>query len=152
MGSRDKPENDGWGLAALAAALLLSSIWSAASAAPPSPEGVWRTPTHKGLVEMFRCGPAICGRLLSSDNLEADPNLKDVENRDPALRGRPVKDLVILWGFSGGPVSWGGGKAYNPQDGRTYHGSFKVIDARTLRLTGCAIFPLCQTQTWTRVE
>ena len=132
-------------LAVLAAALAAATPTWAASPA----EGLWRTPTRGGLVEIAACGDALCGRLFTSDGIRADPGLKDTENRDPALRGRTLKDLPMLQGFTGGPTEWKGGKVYNPEDGGTYKGTIKLTAPDRLKLTGCIVFPLCKSQVWT---
>jgi len=59
---------------------------------------------------------------------------------------------VFLTGFSGGPKVWKGGKIYNPEDGNTYQGTITLVDDNTLNLRGCVIFPLCKTQTWSRLK
>ena len=134
-------------LAVLAALAAASPAWAASPA-----EGLWRTPAHGGLVEIAACGEALCGRLVTSAGIRADPGLKDTQNRNPALRGRTLKDLPMLQGFTGGPTEWKGGTVYNPEDGGTYKGTIKLTGPDTLKLTGCIIFPLCKSQVWTRAK
>ncbi|HTI66370.1 MAG TPA: DUF2147 domain-containing protein [Caulobacteraceae bacterium] len=132
---------------------VVAAAMTLASAAAASPaEGLWRTPTRGGQVRIAECGAALCGRLVGSDAITADPTLADTRNKDAALRTRPLKDLPLLQGFAGGPAEWKGGTVYNPEDGGTYRGSIKLADPDTLRLTGCIVFPLCKTQTWKRVK
>jgi uncharacterized protein (DUF2147 family) len=140
--------NGMWRRLALAAVFGLC----AATAAAAGPEGLWSTPVHHGVVEVYDCGDAICARIVTSDRLKLDPTETDVKNKDPALRNRPLKGLTVMWDFKGGPLEWKDGHAYDPADGGTYHGSLKLADPDTIRLTGCIIFPLCQTQSWTRIH
>jgi len=133
----------------LAAGLTLAS---AAAAFAASPVGDWRTPTKNGLVHVSECGDGLCGKLVDGDDLRAHPDAKDVRNQDPKLRDRPLKGLTIFYDVKGGPTEWTGGSVYNPEDGKTYHGSIKLVDDNTLQLTGCVIAPFCKTQTWTRVK
>ncbi len=98
------------------------------------------------------CGQALCGKIVTSDRIKFDASLPDARNKDPALRGRPLKDLQILQGFTGGPAEWKGGVVYNPEDGGTYKGSIRLVDPDTLRLTGCIFAPLCKTEVWRRVK
>lgn len=114
--------------------------------------GLWATPKNGGRVEISRCGQSLCGRLVSSDDIEVDPGFPDVNNRDRSLRGRPLKGLLILHGFGGGPGRWTGGKVYNPEDGATYSGSLELVGDDRLRLKGCIVVPLCRSQAWTRVK
>lgn len=116
------------------------------------PVGLWQTPSRGGQVEISKCGASLCGRLVSSEGIKADPNLKDVNNANAALRGRPVKGVTILSGFSGGPKEWSGGSIYNAEDGKTYSGSITLDGDDTLKLRGCVVAPLCKTQVWTRLR
>lgn len=113
--------------------------------------GKWVTPT-KGEVEIYKCGPALCGRLLSSPRLEREPHLQDANNKDAAKRGRKLKGMTFLEGFGGGPTVFSGGRLYNPDDGATYTGTITVVDAATLKLKGCVVAPLCKTQVWKRMR
>jgi uncharacterized protein (DUF2147 family) len=115
-------------------------------------EGLWRTPSRGGLVELSPCGPALCGRLVGSDAMETNPDLKDINNRDADLRTRRLKGLLMLQGFTGGPTQWRGGTVYNPEDGGTYKGSITLVDPDHLKLTGCIVRPLCKSQTWIRAR
>lgn len=133
------------------ALIVLAALALAAPALAASPEGVWRTPSRGGIVELSACGAALCGRLLTTNGIEANPTLPDGNNRDRALRTRLLNDLQIVQGFTGGPAEWTGGTVYNPVDGGTYRGKIVLVGEDRLRLTGCIIFPLCTTQTWTRV-
>lgn len=139
---------------ALSAALMLASgaAAPATAAGPVSPVGRWITGDNHGLVEVFACGAKLCARILSSDQIKADPTLRDTENKDPALRNRPLKGLVFMTGFDGGPPRWTGGTLYRPSNGGLYKGSIEMPDANTLKLKGCIVAPLCASQTWTRVR
>lgn len=115
--------------------------------------GVWKTPVDGGsTVRIDPCGEWVCGRVLSSPRIARFPYQKDVRNRDVALRGRPIAGLLILKLRSLGPNRWGDGWVYDPQDGGTYKGAVEVTGPGRMRLRGCIVAPLCQTQTWTRVQ
>lgn len=139
------------GVAALAA-LLVAPALLASPALAAEPTGLWQTASRGGQVEIYRCGAALCGRLVSSEGLKADPNLKDTANANAAQRGRALKNLTIMSGFSGGPKEWSGGSIYNAEDGKTYSGSITLDGDDTLKLRGCVVAPLCKTQTWTRLR
>lgn len=134
---------------------ILAAVASVAFAAPAMAAdvtGLWQTETNGGQVEISRCGNSLCGKLVTSDNIKANPGLKDVKNKDASLRDRPLKNLQLLWGFSGGPTEWSGGKVYKADDGKIYSGTITLADANTLKLKGCVVAPLCKTQTWKRVR
>ena len=130
---------------------LLIVAAGAALAAPASVEGLWRTPTNNGRIRIEACGAKLCGRLIGSDRLKALPDQRDVHNHDKALRGRTLKGLTIVQGFSGGPTEWTGGTVYDPAGGGTYSGRIRLVGPDQLKLTGCIVPPFCRSQTWTRV-
>lgn len=137
------------------AALALAPMLLANAPAPQdagSAVGRWKTETRNAIVEIQRCGASICGRVLTSDALRADPNFKDKNNRDPALRNRPVRGMQILSGFAQSGKSWTGGTIYNAEDGKTYAASITLANANQLNLRGCVLKFFCKTQTWTRVR
>jgi uncharacterized protein (DUF2147 family) len=125
---------------------------SASAAGPASVVGKWRTPSRHGVVEIDRCGASLCGKLIESDNLRTNPDLRDVNNKDTAKRARKLKDLQILGGFTSGKDGWNGGTIYNPEDGGTYKATITSAGNDTLKLKGCIVWPLCKTQTWTRLR
>jgi uncharacterized protein (DUF2147 family) len=137
------------GAAVLAAALLATS----GAGDDNSLTGLWKTPVDGGsVVRLERCGEAVCGRVVGSPRLRANPDQRDVRNRNPALRGRSLRGLLVLEVRPLGRGAWGHGWAYDPTDGGVYRGSMKLRDDGSLRLTGCIVAPFCKTQTWTRIE
>jgi uncharacterized protein (DUF2147 family) len=127
----------------------------AAMLAAPSADSVigrWKTETRNGIVEIQHCGASICGTLLTSDGLRANPALKDVNNKDEALRGRKLQGITMLQGFTRGDGVWDGGTVYNGEDGRIYKARITPVDAEHLKLRGCVFVPFCKTETWTRVH
>ena len=135
---------------ALTAVAALAFSAGAALASPVS--GVWRSPTRNGLIQIYDCGPDICGRVEGGDDITANPDVRDAHNKDKALQTRRVKGLTIMTGFHGGPTEWSDGSIYDPDSGNTYHGTVTVVDAATLHLKGCVVAPFCRTQTWTRAR
>jgi uncharacterized protein (DUF2147 family) len=134
--------------AMIAAALTLAS----GSAFAADVTGLWQTPTNGGQVEIARCGNSLCGKLVSSNHIRENPALKDVKNKDKAQQGRTLKNLQMLYDFTGGPTKWTGGKVYNPDDGGTYSGTIELLSDNELKLKGCIVAPLCKTQKWTRLR
>lgn len=114
--------------------------------------GLWQTPTNGGQVEIARCGNSLCGKLVSSNHIRENPALKDVRNKDESQRVRTLKNLQMLYDFTGGPTKWTGGKVYNPDDGGTYSGTIELIGENQLKLKGCIVAPFCKTQVWTRLR
>jgi uncharacterized protein (DUF2147 family) len=136
-------------LSMLAAALAIAV---ASPALAQDVTGLWQTQTNGGQVEIARCGNSLCGKLVNSDHIRADPGVKDVKNKDAALRSRPLKNMQMLYDFTGGPTKWTGGKVYNAADGGTYSGTITLTSADSLKLKGCIVAPFCKTETWTRIR
>ncbi|HEX8447934.1 MAG TPA: DUF2147 domain-containing protein [Sphingomonas sp.] len=133
--------------------MLIAALLAAPNPTPDAVVGTWRTEVRNGIVAIQRCGPSICGRLVTSDGMKANPALTDANNKDAALRSRPLRGLTILSGFkpSGGGV-WSDGTIYNADDGKTYSARLTPEGADRLKVRGCIFVPLCKTQTWTRVR
>ncbi len=122
----------------------------AVAIAGPAPAGTWLTPAG-GVVEVSACGEALCGRLIDAEALRDDPDLRDENNRDPALRSRPLRGVDVVAGFTGGPETWTGGALYDPESGREAgRGRITLVDDDTLEVRGCLAPLLCRTQAWTR--
>lgn len=130
--------------------ITLLALAAAASANPDAVVGRWKTETKNAIVEIERCGKSLCGKLVTSDGIAANPGLKDSENKDPKLRNRPLKGLPLLWGFTYKDGAWVDGNIYKVDEGKTYASSITPVDANTLTLKGC-VWIICKSQTWRRV-
>lgn len=131
---------------------LMTMALAGAGANADSVIGRWQTQTRGGVVEITKCGPSVCGRILTSEKLRTNPALTDQNNRDAKLRNRPLKNLLILQGFSADGAAWNGGTIYNAEDGKTYSAKLMPEGPDTLKVRGCVFVPLCKTQTWTRIR
>ncbi|MCJ2183376.1 DUF2147 domain-containing protein [Novosphingobium sp. 1949] len=136
-----------------------AALTGTALAAPPalaanadSVLGSWRTPSRHGEVEISRCGASICGRLMNSDHIKTNPDLRDVNNKDESQRSRRLKGLQIVGGFTRDGDKWKNGTIYNPEDGGTYKATITPDGPDSLKLKGCIVWPLCKTQTWVRIK
>ncbi len=133
--------------------IALMALAMVTAASPDGVVGRWKTETRGGIVEITRCGNTICGKLLTSDGMAADPNMKDSKNIDASLRNRPLKGIALLSGpFEYGDGAWKGGSIYKADNGKTYLATISPVDANTLKVKGCVVAPLCRTQTWTRIR
>ncbi|KTE09541.1 DUF2147 domain-containing protein [Sphingopyxis sp. H115] len=131
-------------------AFAIAAAAVAMPAAAADITGVWATGTEGGRVEIYKCGSALCGRVVDASRLRANPDLRDVRNSDPALRQRKLKGLVVLKGFTGGPREWKGGPVYDPESGDgAPKGQLKLLPSGKLELKGCVVF-FCRTKIWTR--
>ncbi|MGH7021146.1 MAG: DUF2147 domain-containing protein [Brevundimonas sp.] len=138
-----------WVLTAVAAALVASPVMAQDDALL----GRWRTPAQNGVVAIERCGAALCAKVVDAAALRANPDQRDVRNRDPALRTRPVKGLTVLRAASGGPRVWSAGPLYDPDSGQgAATGTLTLVEPDRLAVRGCIARMLCRTQTWTRAR
>jgi uncharacterized protein (DUF2147 family) len=121
------------------------------SAIADEPYGNWLTSDRDSELKLSKCGSNLCGHLtwMSEPNDDDGSPKRDIYNPDPAQRGRLVIGIAILLGLSLEGDHWVG-KIYNPQDGKTYQATFRLIDAKRAELQGCAAVIFCQTQIWTR--
>lgn len=114
--------------------------------------GIWATGTEGGRVQIYRCGNALCGKVVDAARLRTNPDLTDQRNSDAKLRTRRLKGLVVLEGFTGGPAEWQGGPVYDPETGSgARKGYLKLLPDGRLELKGCVAF-FCRTKIWTRAR
>ena len=132
-----------------AALAVLSGLAQAATATPLT--GTWSEAGTRTVFRFEPCGSATCATLVSSGRIIRDPDVRDVNNRDPQLRTRRLKGLGALQDLT--PVGAGAwkGRVYSPGTGGTYAIDVRQVDADTLTAKGCAAPLLCQTQTLKRL-
>lgn len=112
--------------------------------------GRWLTESDGGVIEIYRCGPALCGRVVTSNRLRVNPDARDTKNKNPRLRGRRMAGTDLLSGLEPDHGGWRG-RLYNPEDGQTYAGTMRLDGRGGLRVQGCVLYILCRSQRWTRV-
>ncbi|MGI8525693.1 MAG: DUF2147 domain-containing protein [Pseudolabrys sp.] len=130
---------------------LLFIAGSEASVA--NPVGLWRD-KDGGTVRIHSCGHALCGTTVSV-NPPIDPDTgrprTDKNNVDASKRNRPVVGVQVLISMRpDGPRKWSG-NLYDLDRGQIFSGSLLEIDAKTVRVEGCAL-GLCGGEDMTRVS
>lgn len=117
--------------------------------------GVWLTSDGKAHIALYRTGEEYSGRINWLKEPEEDglPAVDD-QNPDENLRGRPILNMEMMYGFKyDGDDEWVGGKVYDPEGGDEYRAKLELVDDRTLELRGYIMIPLFgRTETWTRVK
>src|ERR1044072_3320195 len=135
-------------LSAALTAGLLALIPSAAPAADASVIGDWLVKHGYANIRIDSCGGKMWGIVV----WEKTPGL-DTENPDPAKRTRPTLGMPVLMGLAPAQEPGrGSGEIYKSNNGKMYGASISLADENTLDLEGCLVWPLCQTQRWTRVK
>ena len=129
-------------LTALAGTLILATPALAAQAI----NGRYLTEDGAALVEVGPCGGKTCGRIVKVLKHTPGAAATDVNNKDKALRSRPILGMPVLSEFVDGGDDWRG-RIYDPRNGKTYKSIVSRNADGTLKVQGCIAF-LCQTQTW----
>jgi len=151
-------------LIALALVCLVLAVSAHAAGSGLSPVGYWLTQEGKAVVRIEERGGKLDGHIvwLKEPNFPADdpkgqagrPKV-DRNNPDPAKRNRSTLGLPIVFGF-GPPDDEGvceGGQVYDPESGRTYSGTIRMVGKDRLSLRGYVLVSMIgRTSTWTRVE
>jgi len=144
---------------AMAAVLLSAGAAAAQGAAAPHAGvvGLWLTEGGKSHVQIFQCGPHLCGRIVwlrEPNRPDGQPKV-DSKNPDQAKRAQKIVGLQMLWNFakSSDPNEWEGGRIYNPEDGDTYKSTMKLRPDGKLEVRGyVGISLLGKSQYWERVR
>lgn len=117
--------------------------------------GIWLSENKNGKVEIYKAGNKYYGKLIWGKTMyEADgiTSKKDVKNSDASLRGRKLKDLIILTDFVFEDNVWTDGKIYDPQAGKLYSCTMK-LKANTLNIRGYVGISLFgRSSAWTRIK
>jgi uncharacterized protein (DUF2147 family) len=100
------------------------SVAIAQTAQPPRIAGVWQADDGRMRIEMVQTGDDCIGKLVWGQRaLEADGKTfkRDVNNPDPALRGRSLQGITILSNlkWNAAEKRWEGGRLYDGTSGRT---------------------------------
>lgn len=128
-------------MAGASGVILLLSGPAAASA---SPEGMWWTEDHTGVIRIFRCPEGMCGRIVG----QTEP--RDAQGHITLdVNGVPHCGLVFLHGSETDEPGHYAGIVTDPDSGNNWHCRFWVGADGSLRLRGYVLIPaLGQTQTW----
>ncbi len=118
---------------AAAAAILIAAGTAPALA---DPTGTWLRDNGNSRVRIAPCGPNFCGTLT----WVKDPS-------GPAKVGQRIfYDMAPA-----GANAWSG-KAFNPEDGKTYSGKL-TLSGSTMTTSGCVLGGLiCRSVSWSKVN
>lgn len=132
---------------AFLAAFGLIVMAGAAQAQPSDPSGTYLSESGETRVRITRCGSAYCGTIVAVQG-----EAKDVNNPDPAQRGRNLVGMRMISNIqpSGDGFT---GQLYNYKDGKTYTGRMNFRGGNAMELSGCVLGGLiCRSQTWKKVN
>lgn len=139
-------------LCSVFAVALCSFIFTATAHADP--RGLWLA-QDGAKVRVASCGTALCGRIAVAKS-PADPATgqpwTDRQNPDPQLRDRPLVGVEVFISMMPDGIGKWSGNLYNTNGGQTVPGHLYELDARTLKVEGCAGPNLCGSQNMTRIQ
>lgn len=129
--------------------LLLSFL--AAGAAPAAARdgdaalGLWRNGSNSVHLEAYHCGASMCGKVVwASEKAVADAR----RGGTPNLVG-----LDLFHDFRKDRKGNWRGKVFVPDINRTFSGTVVMLDANTLKGTGCTLGGvICKSQTLRRIR
>jgi uncharacterized protein (DUF2147 family) len=127
-----------------------------AAAAPVDPSGLWWTHNNESIIKIAPCKTFYCGTLVwLKEPTENGKRKVDDLNQDASKRGRPMVGIELLIDLAPDKERWRG-KAYNPDDGKTYDVTFKVSTSKvpndTGEIEGCIFRIFCKSETFTRAQ
>jgi uncharacterized protein (DUF2147 family) len=106
------------------------------SEAPKAPFGLWRVADGTAVIDIKRCGRALCGYIAAAP--APGPGEKS------AVGSKILLDLRRDGAVWRGPI-------HNLDDGKTYKGEISVADETHLKIRGCLPDSgLCGGETWKR--
>src|SRR4051812_23027889 len=134
---------------ALACALATLAI----DPATADPRGLWQA-EDGSRVRIASCGKALCGTMANAKT-PADPETgrpwTDKNNPDPAMKTRPLIELMVFIAMQpSGPNKWSG-TLYDNDRGITVQGSITEQGSEIIRVEGC-MGAMCGGENMTRVS
>ncbi|MXO89649.1 DUF2147 domain-containing protein [Pontixanthobacter aquaemixtae] len=118
-----------------------------AQAAPASIAGNWKADDGKSVIQFYKCGNAMCGKIAKFLVPEPSGGARDTKNPKASLRSRKLLGLRIFWNLAADGSRYKG-KGYSPEDGRYFNAQVWRSGNR-LNIKGCVVV-FCKTATFTR--
>jgi uncharacterized protein (DUF2147 family) len=123
------------------------SVVLPAVARSASPEGLWLVEDQTARIRIEKCGNEMWGTVAWLREAK-----KDVNNPNPALRGRSMTGTAVLIGMKPAGAERWEGEVYNARDGKTYNSKMAVTPAGALEIKGCVLGGLiCGGENWKRL-
>ncbi|ETR76658.1 hypothetical protein X566_02670 [Afipia sp. P52-10] len=133
----------------LSGTILLAATATAVAA---DPVGEWLVKDGSARIKIVSCPPALWG-IISA---EKSPG-RDVNNRDPSMKGRPMLGIPILINMRQTEPNLWTGKIYDPQGtalisgGGIYDAKMSLNKRDMLEVRGCFSGVICDGEDWKRI-
>jgi uncharacterized protein (DUF2147 family) len=140
----------------IACGAVFGTVALSAVAGAAEINGFWLTADGEAVVEILNCNPPSqrCGRIvwLKKPLGDGGKPLLDIHNAHAAAQKRPVCNLPVVLGLvEQTDGTWDKGNGYDPDDGKKYTVSAKLLSADQLAFSGYVGIKLMgRTETWTR--
>ena len=135
--------------------ILTALVFSVSTMNAQDVIGKWKLENGTAIVEVYQNGDSFNGKIVWLEKpTEADGTpAKDGNNPDASLRSRQLIGLNMLSGLKKNGNEYGGGKIYDPGNGKTYNCSMKV-EGNVLKVRGSLDKKglLGRTMNWIRVK
>lgn len=134
------------------AVLAATSLGFSGVAQAADAKGVWERADGGSKMEIYDCDGKLCGKIvwLKEPNDDSGNPKTDQNNPDENLKSRQIVGMEFLVNMKpDGKDEWGGGKVYNPEDGKTYKAEMNLEGADKLKMGGCVLF-ICKKAEWNR--
>ena len=128
-------------------AIAALTLAAPAQAAPASIAGNWKTDDGKSIIQFYKCGQSMCGKISKFLVKEPAGGARDAENPDKAKRSRKLLGLRIFWNLGANGERYKG-KGYSPEDGR-YFTAHVWRAGNVLKVKGC-VSVFCRTVNFTK--
>jgi uncharacterized protein (DUF2147 family) len=139
--------------------LALVGLSGVARAEGLSPVGRWQTVDDgtkepKSIVRLWEKDGVIFGRIEVLFPKPGEPANPVCDRCEGAQKNKPIVGMTFLWGLKRSGDGWSGGRVLDPENGKVYRCSIKVIDGgRRLKVRGyVGVSLLGRTQVWQQVR
>lgn len=111
--------------------------------------GNWVVPGGDAVVSIVPEGSS--ARIVLLQLLDID--VLDANNPDSSLRSRPLQGITLGSAFRPFGELWRDGSLYDPETGKRYAASLRIVDENHLEVCGyIGLSLLGRSQTWTRLD
>ena len=125
---------------------ILLSLTAAQAPLRAPIEGQWKNPIGSAIIAIAPCGDKYCGKVVWASSRGRREGAKGVKG------ATNVVGTTVLTGLKLTGRRWSG-TLFIPDDDVHVSARLQLINARQMKLTGCAVMGLiCRTQIWTRAD